>query len=284
MKNIELGWKTKVALLVPVVYILVSGICFMEVPGLDLMAFLVAGWALYMRRVWPQIQVRWDLVASAGVYAVLLLAGSHLFLRWLYREMSKGRWRFGWTLAGFLIVLLMFVAGTAAVGVVHQVTWLARSPRPMFHRVGHARVLCQTNLTQIGQAITLYADEHGGRCPDDLSALVEQGLRPRGFVCPSSDDDEAAGATPQEIVAKLHEPGHCSYFYFGKGLRWPAGDDRVIAVEPLSNHEDMIIVLYGDGHTDWLPEPQATQLLTKLGIEKESRGRIEPVTRPATRP
>src|SRR5436309_2896101 len=79
------------------------------------------------------------------IYALLLIAGSHLFLRWLYREMkgandasNRDTWKWRWTLSGFSIVVLMFAAGIAVTGVAHQVTWMSRSGEPLY-RKGSAR-------------------------------------------------------------------------------------------------------------------------------------------------
>ncbi|HEY2588885.1 MAG TPA: hypothetical protein VGI81_24290, partial [Tepidisphaeraceae bacterium] len=100
------------------------------IPGLDILFELLSGWITFLVRVMPKVQVRWDLVVSTAIYAIVLVGGAHGFLRWLCREMSRGpagvsagpvpRWRWRWTLSGFLIVILMFTAGMAAIGVLHQ--------------------------------------------------------------------------------------------------------------------------------------------------------------------
>ena len=59
---------------------------FCRVPGTDLLFFLAFGWVFFLARVVPKIAVRWDLVASTAVYLAVLVVGSHLFVRWLYRD------------------------------------------------------------------------------------------------------------------------------------------------------------------------------------------------------
>src|SRR5688572_15593459 len=158
------------------------------VPGIDLLLYLAVGWLPFIGRVSSRIDVRWDLVASAVLCAAALAGGAHLFMRWLYREMraadadagadgtapAPGGWRLRWTISAMALVLLMFVAGTAAVGIVHQATWLARSPRPVYTRSAHAanRIKCASNLRQIGFALSMYANDHGGKFPDDLPTLL----------------------------------------------------------------------------------------------------------------
>ena len=114
---------------------------------------------------------------------------------------------------------------------------------------------------------------HDGKFPDHLGELLldpasERELTPNVFFCPASDDTLTLG-TPQEIAASLRTPGHCSYVYFGKGLTNQIGKDRVLAVEPLENHDGKgMNVLYGDAHADWVGRPEADQLLMSLGFER----------------
>ena len=216
----------------------------------------------------PQITVRWDLLASTAVYVALLLVGAHGFLRWLYREMRKdanagpGVWKWRWTLGATALILLMFVAGTAMVGVVHQTVWLARSPEPLYRRGSPKRnvVLCASHLRQIGYALAEYAKANGGRYSDDLAVLPAQtDLEVRFLSCPATDDERAAGARP-------------SYIYFGKGLTEPVEATKIVVVEPLENHEGSgLNVLYGGGRVEWLDRPAAEAVLTSLGFD-----RVEP--------
>jgi len=247
-------------------------------PGFDVLFFLVAGWGFFIHRVFPQVQIRWDAVISFVVYAVLLVVGSHLFLGWLYRQTGEGeaavarRWQWRWTLSGFCLVVLMFAAGIAMIGVVHQSTWLARSPVPIFFPSGSRevanRVKCASNLRQIGVAIDQYARDHDGKCPDDFAdLLLNDDITAAVFVCPSAADIPASGRSQQEIARNLKKPGCCSYLYFAKGVRAPWEPTRVLATEPLENHgEDGINVLYGDGHVGWVGRKEAEELLRKLGV------------------
>jgi len=74
------------------------------------------------------------------VFAVILLvAGSHSFLRWLYgslRNRSDSRWpaawRWKWTLCGYAILACTLVAICCLVLTIHQVYWFSKSSDPMF--------------------------------------------------------------------------------------------------------------------------------------------------------
>jgi hypothetical protein len=274
-------------------------------PGLDIALYLPIAWAFFLKRVGPQLSVRWDLVASTAVYALALLVGSHLFLRWLYREWGKAaatpagdagaaprRWKWRWTFGGFAVVFLMFVAGTAAVGIVHQTVWLARSPDRIYHRRGRGeanRIKCASNLRQIGLAIEMYANQHGGKLPDDFGALLlNTEVVHEVFVCPTSQDEPPTGQTAAERAASLSTPGHCSYAYFGRGLSMPVDANRVMAMDKPENHglagtpgRAEVNVLYGDGRVEWVAGKAAEKLLTELDFERTERGWREPAKRTA---
>ena len=60
------------------------------------------------------------------------------------------------------------------------------------------------------------------------------------------------------ISVPFHSPG--------KGLSNPIDPQRVIAFEPLENHQRLgTNVLFGDMHTEWLDKVNAESLLAKLG-------------------
>jgi hypothetical protein len=141
------------------------------------------------------MHIRWDLAGSALVYVIVLLIGSHLFLRWLYAEITSrgggGRrvWKAQWTVSGFVMVVVMFVAGIAGIGIAHQTTWLARSPEPLYRRSSYRanRVKCAGNLRQIGLGLVEYADAHEGTFPDDFAELFPHAdITADIFVCPAT--------------------------------------------------------------------------------------------------
>ena len=234
---------------------------------------LLFGWVSFLFRTLPQVAIDWSAVAGAAVCIALLAFGGHGFLSWLYREMrntgaaAPGRWKKRWTLAGLAIVVLMFVSGIAATGITHQTAWLAASPRPLIRygswRAG--RVHCASNLLQIGQGIALYANDHGGRFPDDLSLLVlHADLSPGALICASSIEEQATGETVEEVAANSIKRGHCSFIYVGRGLTWPAAEDLIVAYEYDENHEGQgMNILFADGHVEWFTMEVAKGLIAK---------------------
>jgi hypothetical protein len=132
----------------------------------------LCGWALFLGRVLPQVRVDPGQVVTALVCAACLAGGLHLFLRWLHGQV-KGpgemggagrRWAPRWTMAILGLVVLMFVAGIAAVGMTHQTSWLLTSPEPLVGgtstREMAARSQSANNLKQLGLAAANYESDH----------------------------------------------------------------------------------------------------------------------------
>jgi hypothetical protein len=94
---------------------------------------IVFGWISFLREVVPNIRVdRWGL-ATALVSVAILAVGGHFFAAWLYRARSSSgvgspRWRKRWTAGIGVMVVILFVSGIAAIGIIHQITWLVTSP------------------------------------------------------------------------------------------------------------------------------------------------------------
>jgi prepilin-type processing-associated H-X9-DG protein len=93
-------------------------------------------------------------------------------------------------------------------------------------------------LRQIGLAIDLYADEHGGKIPrvfDDLHPYATH--LDKLLICPSAKDTN-----------------HPSYQILLGGRQWKSAEttNAIVVTEPLSNHGSGRNALYGDGHVAWL--------------------------------
>jgi hypothetical protein len=104
-------------------------------PVWEISSSLAFGWWRFLTRVLPRQHVSLSGMATAAICASLLLLGLHAFLRWLTDAWNADRpdairWRFRWTAYLLGMTLLMFAAGTAFVGVMHQATWLVNSSEP----------------------------------------------------------------------------------------------------------------------------------------------------------
>ncbi len=111
----------------------------------------------------------------------------------------------------------------------------------------------------------LYANDHGGKYPDAVEGLLEEGIGTEAFICPSTIDTRATGATTQAIVAEWATPGCFSYIYLGKGFTDKCSTDTVLMYEPLSNHDgDGSNVLFGDGHVRFVQAITMKKIIAEL--------------------
>jgi prepilin-type processing-associated H-X9-DG protein len=139
-------------------------------------------------------------------------------------------------------------------------------------------VKCASNLKQIGLAISLYANDHGGQYPNLLAVLPsDQDITAEVMTCPSSNDEKPAATDIAEVVAELtaaetNAPGHkhcMSYVYAGKALTTKTvAETTVVAYEPLENHDgDGTNVLFGDGHVEFISKQGWPKIAADAGIE-----------------
>lgn len=95
---------------------------------------LALGWVAFLLRVVPEVTWRWGAIAeTVGVVAVLGV-GSHLFLRRLWRQLrpeDASPWPVRWSASLVALIVLLFCATMATVGIGHHVGWLASSREPL---------------------------------------------------------------------------------------------------------------------------------------------------------
>ena len=158
-----------IVLIVMFVVLLVTmrAVGFLFPAGGSLLYHLLFGWLHYLFGTLPRVTIRWDGILTFIVGLVLLIATSHMLLRWLARQMTTDtesklrQWQLRWTICGAAVVVLMFVAGIALVGIVHQGIWLATAPDDLFVRRierGFTRRHSESNLKQIGIDVLNYHD------------------------------------------------------------------------------------------------------------------------------
>lgn len=128
-----------------------------------------------------------------------------------------------------------------------------------------ARVRCQSNMRQIGLAMMMYANEHGGKYPESLhEILATQDLTPDVFVCPMSANVIASDPTTRAVLEDFDQPGHSSYFYLGKGLTDQADPKSIVLYEPLPLHESGMNVLFADYHVEFIDPARAHAFLRSI--------------------
>jgi len=143
-----------------------------------------------------------------------------------------------WLVPGFVVLGVVFLLGSILL------------PSMCKSRETANRVKCASNMKQIGNALMMFANEHGGKYPDKLSDLVAtEGLTTSVFVCPSSSAESSTATTPDQIGTDLADPKYCSYVY----VKENAGkEDKAVLYEALDDHEKVgMSILFGDGHCDF---------------------------------
>ncbi len=107
-------------------------------PVFDGLIGLAFGWLAYPARILPRVKIAWEGVATAALCLVLFTVGLHWTLVWLHGEIqqasaaavgSRRRWSVRGTISLVALIVVMFIAGISATGVVHQAGWLIASRR-----------------------------------------------------------------------------------------------------------------------------------------------------------
>lgn len=219
---------------------------------IQLAALILVGWVQFILRVVPQMKVNLSALLSAIIcFAGILILGQVLG-RYLMLQISAvggevRRWRLRWTFLAAGVIIVSFAAGTAAVGVAHQSAWLVRSDEPWFEYRRPQQVYCRAHLRTVWQAIQLYAADHSGRLPDDLSQLANEDMEARYFFCPTHGERDVS-TTP--------------YVYHGRGLKLPLRPSMVLAAEPLNYHKGLgMNVLFASGEVEFLSPLEADRVM-----------------------
>lgn len=137
-------WTLGIGVALVLLLTITGAMWLLEVPFL-----LAFGWLRYVRHVLPLVSFDWPTIGFSFAAVAVFSVGLHAFLGWLLAAIdsqSATPWKPQWTIATVAISLLLFVAGTAFVGIVHQVTWLAQSPVPFLE--GGIRQVARRNQSR----------------------------------------------------------------------------------------------------------------------------------------
>ncbi len=110
---------------------LATGLTLLAYWSLDAFRALLIGWAQFLIRVVPQLDMDWRTSLAALIVFILSTLGVHWFAQaaWKARG-SVHHWKFNWSLSAILIVIVSFAAGICMIGVTHQTGWLLTSKQP----------------------------------------------------------------------------------------------------------------------------------------------------------
>jgi hypothetical protein len=111
-------------------------------------------------------------IAMAG-WLVAATVALHLFLRSFYRSTPSGPrpWRGAWSLSTMTLLLVLFAATCASVGLTHHVAWLFRG-QLMYDVSRGVHTKSISNARQICTALAVYASLHYGVYPARLEDMA----------------------------------------------------------------------------------------------------------------
>lgn len=116
-------------------------------------------------------------------------------------------------------------------------------------RIAAQNVQCKSNLKQISMGLIMYSNENHGWLPPDLATLRSKpyGGDSRLFICPAD-----SSAKP-------------SFQYLGAGERYSTRtQNKILIYEPMKNHSRGFNALFADMGVQWIPDPQAAQVIREL--------------------
>lgn len=173
----------------------------------------------------------------------------------------------------FTLVQGVAIAGAAALLIAGTLAFLGRS------RLQEEREQCASHLWNIGQAVWVYADDHGGTYPPDLATvLLTQRIEPESFVCRNAVETPTRAKTRAEQAESLLH-GHCSYVYVGRDLTAKSDPRCVVAFEdPAVHNFQGSNVLFASGHVEFIAFPEIVQIVPELEQGHNPPG-IQPLAR-----
>jgi prepilin-type processing-associated H-X9-DG protein len=122
------------------------------------------------------------------------------------------------------------------------------------------RVKSASNLRMIGQSVMIYANENKGKFPEDAGTILLSGdITAEVFVSPRTGTSTPQGLEGDALKAWANE--QADYTYVGKGKKYTAGADEVLAYEKPDRVTDGVNILFCDGHVEWLQMQQAQQVI-----------------------
>jgi hypothetical protein len=130
---------------------------------------LAVGWLSFLMRVVPQVTFRWGAIAeTVGVVAVLGV-GLHLFLSRGWRQLrpeDPRPWEVRWTASLLGLLVLLFSATMATVGIGHQVGWMVSTKERLTYSTWRMH---RERLDDGGKDVCMYAKDVLERDPSGAS-------------------------------------------------------------------------------------------------------------------
>jgi prepilin-type processing-associated H-X9-DG protein len=116
------------------------------------------------------------------------------------------------------------------------------------------RYACGTNMSGIGKAILIYANDYNDQLPPDLETLISKAeMPPKGLICPATGLKD-------------------SYIYRGASITTSDTPWMIMVYEKLSNHGSGRNVLFLDSHVEWVLEERFQELIKRDNEYRREKG------------
>ena len=183
---------------------------------------------------------------------VLLLGATLWLLQALLKRMVKTargeprEWRPKWTFGFVAMLLAAFGTACTTIGLVHHTVWLLRNDIVYLDAPG--RYPNDFNIgTRLVSALQSYASDHQGAYPENLTALVREGILRRG---------ELTRLSQMRTVDGLGVPWN-----YLPGLITSDPADLLLIAGQLPTRTNVYIVYRNDGSADALPRAEYDKAL-----------------------
>ena len=146
--------------------------------------------------------------------------------------------------------LLLQVDSTAADSIINNFV----APSLLQVHAKATRYACGTNMSGIGKALLIYANDYNDQLPPDLETLISKAEMPaKGLVCPAT---------------MLKD----SYIYRGATITTSDTPWMITVYEKLSNHGGGRNVLFLDSHVEWVSEERFQELIKRDNEYRREKG------------
>ncbi len=137
--------------------------------------------------------------------------------------------------------LLLQVDSTAADSIINDFV----APSLLKAHAKATRYACGTNMSGIGKALLIYANDYNDQLPPDLETLISKAEMPaKGLVCPAT---------------MLKD----SYIYRGASVTVADIPSLIMVYEKSSNHNGGRNVLFMDSHVEWVTEERFQEFIKR---------------------
>ncbi len=280
-----------------------AGLTFLS----QIIYYLATGWASFLKRTLPQITPDYSTVAI-GLLAALIFAVCFYCIMYFMQRRQRANFPVRWSLRSSLLLMLLvctfFIAGTAAIGIAHQIRWSATSQEPNFIYNHHMFTAPRSGMIELGLGIKEYElsqNQFPGRIYDGngqathswltnlLPYIEQQALYDQIDLTAAWDHEVNQKALTQTVELYLYPEKNYDVTdpATGLALSFYAGNVRVLGRNPRMKMSDITdglshTILMGEVKSQFQPWGKPSNLRDPaLGINKHPYGFGSPYDRSA---